>query len=57
MKQKNSLFVRKPNSRNEVVVMEGISPLSKIVETIPCRNHEIAWQTYRQLKKDQGKML
>lgn len=50
-------IIHKPNRNNSVVIAEGISPLSTIVETIKCGSRETAWKTYRQLKKEQGEML
>lgn len=50
-------FIRKPGRSHKVVITESISPLAEVIETIPCGSAEAAWQTYRRLKKDQGKML
>ena len=54
------MIIRKPTFRQGaycVVIAESLSPLSKEIEVIPCSSREAAWQAYRRIKKEQGKMF
>jgi len=56
----NKLHVRQPTLRNGqwcVIIADGPGPLSKELEAIPCGGREAAFQTFRRVKKEQGKML
>jgi len=53
-------YVQKPTQRNGqwcVVIRESISPLAKKIEVISCGGREAAYQSYRRIKKQQGKGL
>jgi hypothetical protein len=53
--KRQKLTVRPPTLINGVwcvLVTDGSSPLSKILEKIECGNQESAWQAYRRIKAD-----
>ena len=52
--------VRKPTKSLKgwvVLISETASPLSPVIERIECSSREQAWQIYRQIKIEQGKMI
>jgi hypothetical protein len=54
------LFVRQPTQRDGkwcVVIAAGRSPLSDELEVIPAGSREDAFQTYRRIMKERGRML
>ncbi len=55
----SEVFVRKPTCRNGqwcVVIADGRSPLSNELEVIPAGSREAAFQTYRRVMKECGRM-
>ena len=53
-------FIRKPtivDGKWSVVIAEDVSPLSKVIETIPCTSQGAAFRTYRRMKKQKGDWL
>jgi len=59
--KKPKLYVRQPtlkDGRYVIEICDSMSPLATVVETVPAgASRESAWQSYRHIKKSQGRML
>jgi len=51
-------YIRPPRLTKKgwiIEITEGISPLSKVIETVQCESQPAAFQAYRQIMKDMGR--